>query len=299
MSKTSLYNLIYGMELFKSRFQSGDAYQRASLNVIAKYSEAHSNNNLIGPIDFNRINVDVDTGEIESFSNEHIGLENCTYDQWKFFPDEYYSNVGWSQAQDLYCLSVVLYVFRYYSLPFDGDEESKSYSLDLSERKESYRKNGFVFSKGSNNSLSNIIGATAASLWNDDDNQAIKEKFTRVFENRMDVNIRPGISEWEKMFANNDHDTSLKLSKEGVSIILVDGVEILKKDIVSDGDEEKIGVVVSSNKDRSVLALGNTSEATWRVDLPDGQRLSVAPKSAAPIVKGAVIDFGFDTLKII
>ena len=302
MNKANLYNLIYGMELFKPRFQSVEAYQKASVKVLEKYEAAMENGTFIGPIDFNRIEFDLGSGEISSFPIDRASLENCSYDLWKFLPEEFYTGVEWNEQQDLYCLAVLLYVLRYYSLPYDGIKESKSFSMNVEQKKENYRNLRFVFSEeDTSNALNNLIGSSTISFWNDDENGEIKALFSKIFSNRADPAQRPQISDWKNQFGTGkkQDEEGYTLSKDGVSIRLLDGLEIFRKDISSTEDDRKLGVVVSSNKDKKVLALGNTSEETWRVDLPDGQKLSVAPKSAAPIAKGAVIDFGFEKVNII
>ena len=302
MDKANLYNLIYGMELFKPRFQSAEAYQSASVNVIEKYESAKVNGTSIGAIDFNRIEFDLKSGEILSFPTDRVSHENCSYDQWKLCPEEFYMGAEWNEQQDLFCLALLLYVLRYYSLPYDGVEESKSFAMELGQRKENYRNLKFVFlEENQSNALNSLIGSSTVSFWDNDENDEIKAMFTKVFSNRTDSTQRPQISEWKAQFGfstKQDND-GYTLSKDGVTIRLKDGLEIFRKDISPTEDDRKLGVVVSSNKDKKVLALGNTSEETWRVDLPDGQKLSVAPKSAAPIAKGAVIDFGFEKVNII
>ncbi len=301
MNATSLYNIIYGMELFKPRFQSPEAYRKASLDVISRFREAHSGGGVIGPIDFNLISFDMDSGAVISFPEGPVGIENCNYDQWKFFPPEAVAGSGWTVGQDLYCLAVVLYALRYYSLPFDGQMELGLFSQDIAQRKDNYLKLRFVFSAGDNdNMLDNLIGASVISAWNDDTDQVVKDLFSLVFDKREDAGVRPDTTSWKKLFCKEspEEDRALKLTKDAAEIRLKDGLEILKKDLFPGGDESSVGRVVSSNKDKNVLALGNTSGETWIVDLPDGQKLSVAPQSAAPIVKGAVIDFGSDKWEI-
>ena len=302
MEKASLYNLIYGMELFKNRFRSVEAYEGACVNVLEKFEDAREKGTFIGPVDLNRIEFDLEFGEIASFPTERVSPESCCYDQWKFYPEEFYAGAEWDGQQDLYCLAILLYALRYYSLPYDGVEESRSFALNPGERKELYRNLKFVFSgKDQSNELNNLIGAGAVSLWNEEKNSEIKALFLKTFENRTDGSLRPQISEWKAQFGigRRQADEGYTFSHDWLSIRLTDGREIYRKDILPTEDDRKLGVVVSSNKDKKVLALGNTSEETWRVDLPDGQKLSVAPKSAAPIVKGAVIDFGFEKVNII
>lgn len=302
MNKATLYNLIYGMELFKPRFNSAEAYQKASVMVLEKYEVAKEKGTFIGPIDFNRIEFDMESGEVLSFPTDRTSLENCSYDLWKFLPEEFYTGAEWNEQQDVYCLAVLLYVLRYYSLPYDGIKESKSFSMNVEQKKENYRNLRFVFSEeDQSNALNSLIGSSTISFWNDDKNGEIKALFSKIFCNRSDPAHRPQISDWKNQFGTGkkQDEEGYTLSKDGVSIRLLDGLEIFRKDISSTEDDRKLGVVVSSNKDKKVLALGNTSEETWRVDLPDGQKLSVAPKSAAPIAKGAVIDFGFEKVNII
>ena len=302
MDRANLYNLIYGMELFKPRFHSVEAYQKASVTVLEKFEEAKVNGTFIGPIDFNRIEFDMESGEVSSFPTDRTSLENCSYDLWKFLPEEFYTGAEWNEQQDLYCLAVLLYALRYYSLPYDGIKESKSYSMNMEQKKENYRNLGFVFSEeDQSNALNSLIGSSTISFWNDDENGEIKTLFSKIFSNRADPARRPQVLEWKDLFgaSKRQDEEGYTLSRDGVSIRLIDGLEIFRRDISSTEDDRKLGVVVSSNKDKKVLALGNTSEETWRVDLPDGQKLSVAPKSAAPIAKGAVIDFGFEKVNII
>ncbi|WP_026657798.1 hypothetical protein [Butyrivibrio sp. AC2005] len=302
MNTATLYNIIYGMELFKPRFHTTEAYKKASLAVIEKYEEAHSKEAIIGLVDFNKITTDLDSGDVVFFPDEIIEIASCNYDQWKFLPPELCDGSEWTVKQDLYCLAMVLYAFRYSSLPYDGQQELKAFSQDTNQRKELYRKLHFVFSNNDkDNMLDNLIGASIVSAWDNDGFQVIKELFSLVFEKKEERDVRPDIQSWKKMFCDGVHsdDTTLKLAKDGVEIHLIDGLEINKKDLLPGEDETKIGKVVSSNKDKNVLALGNTSGENWRVDLPDGQKLSVAHQSAAPIVKGAVIDFGFGRWEII
>lgn len=297
----NLYNLIYGMELYKPRFQSDDAYLNASIGLIDIYDKAHSMNQLIGPVDFGKIRIDLNTGEILSFPKELVPKDDCKYDQWKFYPQEYYSGVEWNIKQDHYCLAVILFCLRYYSMPYDGAEELKSFSLDANQRKEKYNQLLFVFADDNHaNVIESIFGSNTVALWRGDENSIIKSMFVTTFGNRSSSDQYPKETEWRlALGVVGEKEISIfKLVNEEICIMLADGLEVLRKDISPYEDDRKLGVVVSSNKDKNVIALGNVSEDTWRVELPDGQRLSVAPKSAAPITKGATIDFGFGKVTI-
>ena len=58
------------------------------------------------------------------------------------------------------------------------------------------------------------------------------------------------------------------------------------------------GVVKSSKGDKNILGLGNVTEQSWTVTLPNKNPVTVKPKSFAPLIPGTIINFGNTTAQV-
>ena len=303
------------MELYRPGFESKEACIRAGSELVGIYEAAHEKNALIGPVDFNRICFDPKSGEVVSFPSETVSRNECGYDLWKFLPDEYMAGLEWDLTQDLYCLAVLLFAVKTGSLPFDGLEECTSFSLSEEERKEKYRTLGFIFAEGAgSNRADPLINTSAIDAWNDEKNEELEALFTKVFTNRSDKVCRPVVAEWRAFFAANGSSAAEKtpaedkteavtgksfaLKTDDVSITLAYGTKIGLEEIYAKATGD-FAVVLGKDDDKDDIWLGNTSEMTWTVDVPDGSRLLVEPQTVAPIEDGVVIDTGYGKARIV
>ncbi|MBQ3665326.1 MAG: hypothetical protein II919_04385 [Lachnospiraceae bacterium] len=101
---------------------------------------------------------------------------------------------------------------------------------------------------------------------------------------------------------NNGIDNNKTLKKEDeinyietedVKIGIIAGKEIYERDFGIDTEENrKICVVVKNNKDARILALGNCTDDTWSLYLPNTKEILVKPNSVAPVIKGSMISIG-------
>ena len=83
------------------------------------------------------------------------------------------------------------------------------------------------------------------------------------------------------------------IETDEIKIDIIAGREIYERDLGIDTEEnKKICVVVKNNKDERVLALGNCTDDTWSLYLPNSKEVLVMPKQVAPVVKGAMICIG-------
>ena len=52
------------------------------------------------------------------------------------------------------------------------------------------------------------------------------------------------------------------------------------------------GLVRASQRDKNVYGLGNLSNDTWTLIMPDRPPVTIQPKGFAPLIPGIIIDFG-------
>lgn len=304
-NSVSLYECLYGMELFKKRFFSEDALGNCMKKLISIYRERHEKGETLGVIDFNGITLELETGDITNI--EPILLEAVveSVDTIKFLPPEIINHdTEFGEIQDRYCMALLLFAIRYFSHPFDGKEVHKTPIATSETAKSIYGEPTFVFDVvDSKNSAINATDSNLIRMWNSEPNEKLKDLFTTCFTAGIhNYDMRPSDIEWyealggevDKVAGSSDEHLCMEI--DGKIIKLLDGLEIFEHDLYEDSHKDRqIGVVLTSKKSEGILALGNVSDDTWSVYMPDSREIMVAPKNVAPLVKESTISIG-DTL---
>lgn len=289
-----LYNCLYGMNLYKKYFASEEIEQKAMESVLRIYLEAHAKGNIIGAIDINQIQLDTETGEVVFPSSESIEKMKRSVDTLKFLPPEVIQGQAeWNRDADLFCMALILFSIRYYGHPYDGLLVCDAPIVERERAERIYGHPIFLFdSKDTSNAGNSYLCGRTAMRWERESNQRLKDYFMQVFIFGVNYDsIRLSAEYVLRLIGSvSTYNGNRTLEWNGRRIALLEGVEIYERDINPSCEENrKIGVVLRSKKNQEVLALGNTSDDTWSVYLPDSKEIMVSPKGVAPIVLGATI----------
>ena len=308
-NSVSLYECLYGMELFKKRFVSKDALANCMKKLVSKYRECHEKGEVLGPVDFNEITLELETGDITNIKPILPEAAAESINIIKFLPPEIINHdTEFGEIQDRYCMAVLLFAIRYFSHPFDGKEVHKMPVAALETAKRIYGEPTFVFDVvDSKNSVVNAADSNLIRLWSSEPNEKLKDLFTTCFTVGIhNYDMRPDDAEWyEAIGGKKDRNGAngaeqLYMEIDGKIIKLSDGLKIFEHDLYEDRHSDRqIGVVLTSKKSECILALGNVSNDTWSVYMPDSREIMVAPNNVAPLVKGSAISIGDTLLNII
>lgn len=305
-NNVSLYNCLYGMELYKNGFISYEVKKKCIVDLIEFYNQMHNDNKIVGLFSPKQFWVDLSTGDIETGININVeeGLKDC--DVIKFIPPEIIKREGeWDIAADRFCLALLVYSIYFFSFPFDGKRIYKNPILSSKRAIEEYSNPVFAFDiVDTSNSIEDSTDYNVRKMWNDESNQELKDAFVKSFTCGVsNKDLRVSDAEWLKIFGVKSEKSDISpqyiMSVNNVQKILQCGTEIFEKDIFGGDSNSKIGVVVTSKKDSSIMALGNASTYIWRLQLPDNQEMMIPPNSVAPLTKGTVITINDTVIDII
>ena len=307
-NKVSLYKCLYGMELFKRQFTSNEALRNCMINAVTVYHERHSKGETVGIIDFNKIMLDLVTGDISEITPVSLDSAIRSVDILKFLPPEVINgNTVFGETQDRYCLALLLFAIKYFSHPFDGKNVYAEPIITVEAAKKAYGTPVFVFDViDSSNAVSNQTNSKMIQKWESEPDTRLKDLFIMCFTVGVNnINMRPNDKAWldilgvkEQALENNRHYV-LFFETDRRRIRLEDGVEIFENDLYENGtSDKKVAVVLKSKKSDDILALGNASDDTWSVYMPDSKEIMVAPKGVAPLVKGATVSIGESLVNI-
>lgn len=301
-NSVSLYKCLYGMELFKRQFTSNEALRNCMINAVSFYHERHLKGESVGIIDFNRVTLDLATGDISEITPVSLESAIGTADILKFLPPEIINgNTVFGEAQDRYCLALLLFAIKYFSLPFEGKRVYARPIITAEAAKKAYGTPVFVFDVADgSNAVSEQTDSQMIQKWESEPDTRLKDLFIACFTagvNNMDM--RPNDKAWldvlgvKEQTRGSNRRHVLFLETDGRRIRLEDGAEIFEKDLYEDGaSDKKVAVVLKSKKSDDILALGNASDDTWSVYMPDSREIMVAPKGVAPLVKGTTVSIG-------
>lgn len=292
----SLAECLYGMNIFKKRFMSDEAEKLCLMNIVKHFSDSFEKGELVGPIDIRKVRLDLDNGNVFFPDNESIEEMFNSIDTIKFLPPEVLKDRNcWSRYSDDFLLATILFVVKYYIHPFDGMLLYEKPIVKITNAIDFYANPIFVFDVAdTRNQVLGYNDNIAKTLW-DNSALSIKDYFIRNFTNGItSMDMRTDVKEVLELVKSDDISTEVRvLEINEKRFILRDGLQIFEKDIDSSNtSNQKILVVIKSTKNEEVLALGNASNDTWSVYLPDSKEILVSPKSVAPIVKGATISIG-------
>lgn len=304
-NSVSLYECLYGMELFKKRFFSEDALRNCMKKLVSIYRERHEKGETLGLIDFKKITLELETGDITNIEPILSEAVAESVDIIKFLPPEIINHdTEFGEIQDRYCMALLLFAIRYFSHPFDGKKVHKAPVVTSEMAKRIYGEPTFVFDVVDiKNSAVNATDSNLIRMWSSETNEKLKDLFTTCFTVGIhNYDMRPSVTDWyeaigcevEKGAESGAEHLCMEI--DGKIIKLLDGLEIFEHDLYKDSHKDRqIGVVLTSKKSEGILALGNVSDDTWSVYMPDSREIMVAPKNVAPLVKGSTISIG-DTL---
>lgn len=291
----SLAECLYGMNLYKKRFLSDEAEKLCLSNIIQYFIKSHSNGKLVGPIDIRKFQIDLEDGNVSFPDNEQMDGLFSSIDTIKYMPPEILRDKSsWSKYSDHFLLSTILFSVKFFAHPFDGMQIYENPVAGIRQAMDFYSNPMFIFDVvDTRNQVLGYNDGRVIFLW-DNCVSEIKDYFVRSFTSGIaHVDMRIDEEDVLKIFCiENDIDVRM-LEINDKKFALKEGLEIYEKDIdINTSSNHKVLVVIKSTKDKNVLALGNASNDTWSVYLPDSKEIMVSPKLAAPIVKGATISIG-------
>lgn len=305
----SLYRCLYDMELYKKNFISVEVKKKCLVGLVDFYSQIHKDNRIVGLFSPKNFMIDLNTGDIDTGENIDVneGLKDC--EMIKFIPPEIIRGENtWDIYADYYCLALLIYSINFGGFPFDGKRVYERPIVTIERAIEEYSNPVFIFDPmDESNRVVDSTDYRIRRLWNDESNLTLKNAYIKSFTSSVrQKECRLSIIEWMNLLgmeANQTMENEIKqqyvLSGDNVYKDLVCGTEITESDIFGGDSSNKIGVVVTSKKDASVMALGNASAYTWRLQLPDNQEMMIPPNSVAPLAKGTVIIIKNKVLNII
>lgn len=302
-NEVSLYECLYGMELFKSYFCSETAMNDCMNNAVSKYRDFHSRGREVGIIDPQKTIINLENGDIMIGAAYPIENVEKRIDLIKFIPPEILcGDSKYGVDQDLFCLAMLLFAIRFFSHPFDGELLYKSPIVTADDAIKYYSNPEFIFDNVyKNNPISKSTDSYLIERWQNEENERLKEAFMTCFTSGIkNCDMRPGIDRWENILngvtnpkLGDQQIEVFMLDIDGKRIKLTDSLELYEKDLFGEGSSnKKIAVVLSSKKSKNLLALGNASDDTWSVYMPDSREIMVTPKGVAPLVNGATISIG-------
>lgn len=286
------------MDLLHIEFESLEKQSKCKQLILEYFNGVHLKGELVGPINIKKVRIDFDNGEIKF--PEKCSICEClnTVELIKFLPAEVIFGSEWTMQADYFLFAIIQFCIDFKNHPFEGKLVWSGYPVvDAVRAKSLFGNPVFIFDSNdkTNFAASNICG-TAIELWNQNDNSMIKKYYTSMFTNGTNhVVERPSIKEYEEALVDRTNLNLLqyKMEVDGVEFNLHEGLEVFEKSINPNCEtNDKLFVVIKSNRNESVLALGNTSGDTWSVYLPDSKEIMVAPKGVAPVLKGATISIG-------
>lgn len=292
------------MDLFRIEFDSLDVKNKCKQQIIEYFNEVHLKGELAGPINIKEISIDFDTGEI-SFPSK-CDMQEClnTVELIKFLPTEVLMGAEWTIHADYFLFAIIQFCIEFRNHPFEGKLVCGGYPVvDIVKAKTLFGSPVFIFNPNdtSNFAESNICGSTFEK-WSKTDNTNIINYYMTMFTIGLNhVDERPSVKEYVDATTNNNYNpVQYIMEVDGVEFNLYEGLEVFERHINPNCESDvKLFVVVASNKNDNVLALGNTSGDTWSVYLPDSKEIMVAPKGIAPILKGETISIGEHLANII
>ena len=305
-NSVTLYNCLYDMELYKNNFISDDIKKKCIVELIEFYNQMHHEKKLVGLFSPKSFLIDLSSGDIETGNNISVaeGLKDC--DVIKFIPPEIIKKENeWDVAADYYCLALLIYSIYFFSFPFDGKRVYEKRIVTTQRAIEEYGNPIFVFDiLDTSNSIGDSTDYRVRKLWNETDNQLLIDAYIQSFTSAVsNKDLRIATGDWLQLFGaipiESDLNAQFVLVVNNTQTVLKCGIEIYERDIFGGESNSKIAVVVSSKKDASILALGNTSRYMWRLQFPNNQEMMIPPNSVAPLVKGTVITINETVVKII
>ena len=298
----TLYECLYGMELFRKRFASDEALSACMQRAINFYKKMHDRQSVVGPLDFNKMEIDLTTGELKKFIKLSLEEAVSSVDTLKFLPPEVIrGEAGYGRIQDRFSLAILLFAIRYNANPFDGAKTLSAPMIRAEDAKAVYGNPVFIFDVvDTSNRLISQTHATLKERWDNDQNTKIKDLFTTCFTAGIsDYDMRPEADAWLTAL-DIKADTkepksvpSLFLEYENKELKLSDGLTIFESNLLEGGSpEKKIAVVVKNRSGSDDLVMENVSDDTWSLYMPDSREIMVTPKNAAILIAGATLSIG-------
>lgn len=291
----SLTQCLYGMELYKKPFSSGKAERDCLSNIIRHFIDTQSNGKLAGPIDIREFRIDLDDGQVSFPEPVQVDALLNAIDTLKFLPPEVLTERSvWTKRADDFLLSAILFCVEFLKHPFDG---KLVYEKPVTDRKwavKFYSNPVFVFDTADScNGLLAYNDGRAIMKW-EAHSADIREYYIKNFTSgAAHADMRADAEDAKKLFGSSGNNAQAALlAINDKQFHLYEGFELYERDVDSGSiTNDKLAVVIKSPQN-DVLELGNASDDTWSVYLPDSKEVMVLPKSAAPIIQGATISIG-------
>lgn len=292
----SLAECLYGMDLYKERFLSEEAEKKCLCNIVQYFAETHSKGEMVGPIDIRKLQIDLVNGNITIPQSEPINELFNSVDTLKFLsPEILKEKSSWTIHADNFFLATVLFSVEFFIHPFDGMLVYEKPVTNTKQAVDFYSNPIFVFDTvDTRNQALGYNDGKAISKW-EKCNACVKDYYIRNFTTGIhQVDMRVDAKDALNVFPAPQNSNEVRILEiNDKRFNLYEGLELYESDVEPNSSgNQKLLVVIKSTKNENILALGNTSNDTWSVYLPDSKEVMVSPKSVAPIVQGATISIG-------
>lgn len=324
--RTSKYKEYGEFLLGDARFQSWDMLLKAALNLTDSFRILHSRGYSYQDLNEGSFFIDPDTGDVLICDNDNVapyGVNLGVKGMPKYMAPEVVLDKSRPNTHtDRFSLAVILFRLFYIDHPLEGRYTIQFPLTDQIGAKLFGENPVFIYDpKNTINRPDPEAHPNVISRWNlfpPDLNAA----FTKVFTDGLkDINSRLTELQWievlvrargmlvkingREQFVNayqpNTVPKECRLLRTEENIIALAPDSILyacQTDKLSEDYQTPAGIVKASQRDKNVYGLGNLTNNTWTLMIPDRSPVSVLPKGFAPLIPGIIIDFGNIKAKI-
>ena len=302
------------------RFGSWDMLFKAALNLAESFRILHSRGYSYQDLNEGSFFIDPDTGNVLICDNDNVapyGVNLGVKGMPKYMAPEVVLDKSRPNTHtDRFSLAVILFRLFYIDHPLEGQYTIKFPLTDQVGAKLFGEDPVFVYDPQNNinrpdpNAHPNVI-----SRWNmfpPDLNAAFTKAFT---DGLKDIDSRITELQWievlvrargmlvkingREQFVNAYHPETLpkecRILRTEENIIALAPDSVLyqcQTDKFSEDYSTPSGLVRASQRDKNVYGLGNLTNNTWTLIIPDKEPVSIQPKGFVPLIPGIIIDFG-------
>lgn len=308
------------------RFLSWSTLIKATINIVESFFILHSKGYSYQDLNEGGFFINPDNGDVLICDNDNVapfGVNLGVKGMPKYMAPEVVTNRTCPNTHtDRFSLAVILFRLFYIDHPLEG-KYTIMFPLTDHIGAELFGENPlFVYDpKNEMNRPDETAHPNIIKRWNmfpPDLNITFIKAFTKGMK---DINERITEAQWietlikvrsmlithdgNEQFVNAYMTSELPeycrvLKTENMAVALTEGSYIYKchTDRVSMDYNTVTGVVKSSKNDKNIFGIGNVTENSWTVTLPNKNPVVVAPKSFAPLIPGAKINFGNMSAKV-
>ncbi len=308
-------------------FKSFAAQTEAAINIIQGFRELHNSGYSYQDINNGNFFINPENGRVLICDNDNVspfGTNLGILGKQRYMAPEVVTGKNDPDKQsDRFSLAVILFRLLFINHPLEGKRSTPPCMTKELERRYYGEEPVFVYDpKDDRNRPVQGTDRNLKTFWPVYPNY-IREMFERAFSNEVMMQTAPRIieKEWldvffklkasivrcphckqETFITETGDNTCIECKKQikvpnkiefsTVSLPLYPGVKIMlwHADSSQNDVSTKLGEVVSNPNDPNVFGIKNTSEISWKVNLPDGSQKPLEPGKIVPLKSGFNIE---------